>query len=196
MELHSKQVGLMSIGRVLVVIMLLAEVCLSATNQVRQVSLAQAAAGLEREGKNAEAIAVYEQLAKQDPLAVKLVAKRLALLYAKNGNAGGALIWAKKVAKDHPDPEAYLASIHSLCGNHTEAARILTKALEANSLPRFREITLRWQLADVLIAQQKTSDAEQQLRKAFTLSEGHPEEPTAKKRLDRLAGKPEAPVFD
>lgn len=154
----------------------------------RQPALAEAAAKLERDGRKVEAIAVYEQLARQDPLSERLVAQRLARLYAATGNTNAAIAWATKATKKHPDPEAYLAGVHALCGNHAEAAQILTKALEAQSIPRLREIILRWQLADSLVARKKQPEAEAQLRKALALAEGNPEEPTARKRLRALVG--------
>ncbi len=167
---------------------------LAAEAPERQPALAEAAANLERAGRKVEAIAVYEQLAKQDPLARRVVANRLARLYAETGNETAALMWAREVTMNHPDPEAYLAGIHALCGSHAEAASILTKALEAKPLPRTRELALRWQLADVLAAQGKLPEAEEQLRKALALAQGHPEEPTAEKRLNALREKVQSGV--
>lgn len=156
-----------------------------------QSKLAETAAKLERDGRKAEAIAVYEELARQDPLAKRVIARRLVRLYADAGNEDAALSWAEEVMKSHPDPEAYIAGIHSRCGNHVEAARILKKALEAKQIPRLREIMLRWQLADALDGQKKLAAAQEELRKALALSEGHAEEPTSRKRLRQFLEKRE-----
>jgi len=151
--------------------------------------LADAAAKLERDGNKAAAIVVYEQLAEQDPLSKRVVAHRLVRLHADAGNVAAALAWAKEVTRNHPDPEAYMAGIHFRCGNHSEAEAILTKALKAKNIPRLREITLRWQLADVYQAGKQPGKAEGQLRKALARGAGHPEEAAAQKRLSAFVEK-------
>jgi tetratricopeptide (TPR) repeat protein len=155
---------------------------------------ADSAAKLERAGKRLEAIAAYEQLAKEKPASRKILARKLAILHAEAGNRAKALGWAKEVTKKHPDPQAYLAEIHARLGNHKAADAILQEEI-SNAKDLRRKVTLLWQLADLQECQGLLKEAEKTLATALASAEGRPEEETASRRLKVFMEK-HAPVTD
>ena len=101
----------------------------------------------ERAGRTAEATAAYEKLLQRDTSYEAILSPRLVDLYIADGQPGPALSWAGRVARRHPDPQAYLAGVHARLGQWKEAEILLRRALSATDEPRKR-LLLLWQLAD------------------------------------------------
>ena len=148
------------------------------------------AAAYEHAGRKAEAAAIYETLAATNAVARKVLAPRLVQIYAETGKEKQALAWAKDVMRDNPDPQAYLAGVHSRLAQPKQAQQILEREIAANTNAT-RAVTLRWQLADV---HEKTGDkvkARKVMSEAATAAKGTPMETAAQRRLKSIpAGAP------
>ena len=140
------------------------------------------AAGYERAGRKAEAAAIYEELARTNSVARKVLAPRLVQIYAQTDKDKRALAWAHEVMRDNPDPQAYLAGVHSLLGQQKRAQEILEREIAANTNAT-RAVTLRWQLADVHEKAGDRARAHKALEEAATAAKGTPMAPAAEKRL-------------
>lgn len=159
--------------------------------------LATQAMGYERAGEKAKAAEIYEKLIETDPTKRMVLANRLVKLYAEIGNTNKALEWAHVVMERNPDPQAYLAGVHTMLGNYNEAKAILEKEIssvgspsrkgdkDAGKDPR-RKLTLYWQLADVYEKQGNDQKAEYLLKAAVELAKGKPEESAARRRLQKF----------
>jgi tetratricopeptide (TPR) repeat protein len=140
---------------------------------------------LEQAGRLIEAAAAYEQIAATNPAAHLALAHHLVRLYARAAATNAALRWAGQVMKTNPDPQAYLAGVHSLLGNHAKARAILERELKAPG-PDRRRMTLLWQLADALAALGDRPGAEASLRRAEALAQGTPDQAVAERRLSEF----------
>ena len=148
-----------------------------------------------RADRPAEAAAAYEKLIVQDPSRREAIAGILVKLYAKAGDSQKAIEWARVVMEHNPEPQAYLAGVHSLLGDHRESIRILEAQLQAPADAE-RAIPLYWQLADEYEALGEASNAERALATACEKAGGHFLEPAARERLVRFrdqAGASKAP---
>ncbi len=87
--------------------------------------------------------------------------------------------------RDNPDPQAYLAGIHSLLGQHKQAQQILEREIAGNTNAT-RAVTLRWQLADVCERAGDSVRAHQILEEAATAAKETPMAPAAERRLDTV----------
>jgi tetratricopeptide (TPR) repeat protein len=110
---------------------------------------------LEKSGDKVKAAQAYEQIIEADPSKSRLLANRLALLYADLGEMDKSLKYAAVVMRHHPDPKAYLAGIYQRAGNHKEAQKILKDEISKADNPQ-KKMILRWQLAD---SYEKTGDS-------------------------------------
>jgi tetratricopeptide (TPR) repeat protein len=143
------------------------------------------ASALELSGRPAEAVRVYEEMAQFDPVRRKVLAPRLVSLYASLGNAPRSLFWAQQAMVDNPDPQAYLAGVHTLLGQHAEAASLLATEL-ARTNTATRAVALRWQLADLQLQQGRTNAALETLHAAEKSAKGSELEKLARQRVERL----------
>jgi tetratricopeptide (TPR) repeat protein len=150
--------------------------------------LAKRAAVAEQAGRKQEAADIYEQILRVDPTREKVLARRLVQLYAEAGNAEKALRWADVILKDHPDPGAFLAGVHSLLGRYDEAKRLLRVEMGKAGSDKRRQV-LYWQLADVCEKEGKLDEAEQALRTAVDLVAEPSEKATAESRLGKFRQK-------
>ena len=148
-------------------------------------ALRRRAAGLEKTGNYRKAAETYESIMTARPAYRRVLAPRVARLYARSGNVSKAVAWADEVMAHSPDPQAYLAGILALAGNTERATRILRKELRKAKGPR-RRVALHWQLADVYRQQGDMSAVERHLREAVKLAEGRPESKAAGNRLRRF----------
>lgn len=140
---------------------------------------------LQRAGKRLEAAEIYEQLIETDPARSRVLVGLLARLYAEAGKPAKALAWAEKVIEKHPDPQAYLAGVHAMCGDYKKAAQILDKEIAGAKQAR-RQITLRWQLADVHEKAGKLDEAEKVLRTAAEIAGNGQDRIATTRRLQAL----------
>jgi tetratricopeptide (TPR) repeat protein len=145
--------------------------------------LPKQAAAFERKGDKAKAAETYEAIIAQEPGKRLVLAPRLVRLYAETGVTNKALEWAHVAMEHNPDPQAYLAGVHTMLGDTRAAKTILDKEIAAASPPR-RQLTLRWQLADVLEKEGDAVAAEKTLTEAAEKVKGTPDEAAATKRLD------------
>jgi tetratricopeptide (TPR) repeat protein len=109
----------------------------------------------ERAGRHGEALAVYEKLLQRDTTYEAVIAPRLVDLHTAEKHPAQALAWARRVARRHPDPQAYLAGVYARLGQWKEAELLLRQALVSAQAPSKRQ-PLLWQLAD---AQEGQGDA-------------------------------------
>ncbi len=150
--------------------------------EARPAPIPQALAdGYERTGRRAEATAIYEQLAATNSVARKVLAPRLVQIYAETGRTNEAMTWAQEVMRGNPDPQAYLAGVHSRLGQHKQAQDILEREIAANANAT-RAVTLRWQLADVHQKAGESAKARKALEEAAAAAKGTPMEAAAKRR--------------
>lgn len=147
------------------------------------------AAGYERAGRKEDAAAIYEQLAATNAVARKVLAPRLVQIYAETGQTNAALKWARDVMRDNPDPQPYLAGVHSRLGQQKQAQAILEREIGANTNAA-RAVTLRWQLADVCDKAGEKAKAKKSLEEAANAAKGTPMEATAQRRLKTIQGDP------
>ena len=143
----------------------------------------------ERAGRKREAAVVYEELARTNSVARKVVAGRLVTIYSETGETNKALTWAKEAMRDNPDPQAYLAAVHARLGQFNVAEKVLEKEIAANTNTT-RAVTLRWQLAEVLEKSGGAVKAQKALEEAERMAKGTAMEAVARRRLD--AAKQEA----
>jgi tetratricopeptide (TPR) repeat protein len=136
----------------------------------------------ERAGQKAKAAETYEELIRIDPTKRMVLSRRLVNLYAETGKTNAALNWAEQITENHPDPQAYLAGVHTMLGNYKEAEQILEKEVAAAKEDR-QKLSLRWQLAHVYEKEGKPDKSEKLLKEASELSKGKPEHKTASERL-------------
>jgi len=139
----------------------------------------------EKAHRGAEAACAYERLLRSDASYESVVAPRLVDLYTASGKPAEALSWAVRVARRHPDPNAYLACVHARLGQWKESELILRKALASEKAPEKRAALL-WQLAD---AQEQLGDADAALATLLGACEAAPNkhlQRTTSQRLDAL----------
>lgn len=139
----------------------------------------------EQAGRKREAAALYEEMARTNTVARKVLAGRLVTIYTEAGEADKALAWAHEVMRENPDPQAYLAEIHAQLGNWKEAEKILKKEIAINTNVT-RAVTLRWQLADVYERSGNTIKARKCLKEAAHAAKGTPMASAAQKRLNGI----------
>jgi tetratricopeptide (TPR) repeat protein len=125
----------------------------------------------EQSGDLLEAAAVYERLIDENPTKRMVLAQRLVRIYAKEGQAEKALSWAHVVMEQNPEPQAYLAGVHTLLGHLDEAKDILEKLVAERKEPR-QKLTLSWQLAEVYEKQDNIPAAEKTLLESVESVEG------------------------
>ena len=143
------------------------------------------AAKHEQAGRKREAAAVYEEIARTDPAARKILSHRLVSIYIETGETNKALTWAHEVMLDNPDPQAYLAGVHARLGQFERAQEILEKEIASNTNTT-RAVTLRWQLAEVFEEMGNTINTRKILNEAVTAAKGTPMESVARQRLKGL----------
>jgi len=144
--------------------------------------LARQALSFEQTGRHIEAAGIYEQLVEEYPARSAALFRRLVRLYAEAGQPRKALEWAEKVMEKHPDPPAYLAGVHAMCGDYKKARHILEKEIAAARHSR-RRVVLHWQLADVYEKEGDLDGAERTLSSAVEITKRGPEHRTAARRL-------------
>ena len=83
----------------------------------------EVAAEHERAGRKREAAALYEEMARTNAAARKVLSHRLVTIYAETGQTNKALTWAREVMRDNPDPQAYLAAVHARLGQWRKRRR-------------------------------------------------------------------------
>jgi len=137
---------------------------------------------LERDGRALEAADIYGELLREDPVLNKALVHRLVKIYADEGKTAEALKWAKVAAGDHPDPQAMMAGVHSMLGDHATAVRLLQRELKNEARSR-RRLTLHWQLAAVYEKMGATGMAVKHLRHAVDAAEAPPFKAAAERRL-------------
>jgi tetratricopeptide (TPR) repeat protein len=139
----------------------------------------------EQSGDLLEAAAVYERLIDENPTKRMVLAQRLVRIYAKEGQAEKALSWAHVVMEQNPEPQAYLAGVHTLLGHLDEAKDILEKLVAERKEPR-QKLTLSWQLAEVYEKQDNIPAAEKTLLESVESVEGTIHETAAWSRICRF----------
>lgn len=152
------------------------------------------AAHFERTGRTHEAAALYEDLARTNSCARKILSPRLVTIYTETGETNKALIWAREVMRENPDPQAYLAAVQARLGRWPEARKILEHEIAGNTNAA-RAVTLRWQLAEVLEMAGNKNNAQKILDEAGAVAKGTAMEFTARRRLD-AAGKSTGRIKD
>jgi tetratricopeptide (TPR) repeat protein len=139
----------------------------------------------ERAGRKREAAALYEDMARTNAAARKVLSHRLVMIYTETGETNKALTWAHEVMRDNPDPQAYLAAVQTRLGQCKEARKILEHEIAANTNAT-RAVTLRWQLAEDCEKMGDSTKARKLLNEAAVAAKGTPMEPAAQKRLVAL----------
>lgn len=150
--------------------------------------LKQRALALEKAGDRLQAAGIYEQLAAKDASSRTVLANRLAKLYAQEGCSDKALHWASVAAITNPDPQAYMAGIHSMLGDDQNAIRILTKELTGKNDPS-RILSLSSQLAAVYERTGDLKKAEHVLQTAVSELHKTSFEDAAEKQLNAFKKK-------
>jgi tetratricopeptide (TPR) repeat protein len=130
---------------------------------------------------------LYEAMVRTNAAARKVLSLRLVAIYAETGETNKALAWAREVMRENPDPQAYLAGVHSRLGQRGEARRILEREIATNS-NNTRAVLLRWQLAEVCQSMGDHKEARKVLDEAATAAKGTPVEAAAQRRLKVLNG--------
>jgi len=143
---------------------------------------------LERQGDRAGVAELYERIIEQDATKQPVLARRLVVLYADLGNSTQAMEWAESVARNHPDPQAYMAGVHALLGNYDAARSILFQELARAKIPR-RRLTLRWQLAELYLQFGRPHAAERALEAAVKAAEEAADKAAARRRLEAFRRK-------
>jgi tetratricopeptide (TPR) repeat protein len=143
----------------------------------------------ERAGRKREAAMLYEEMARTNAAARKVLSHRLVTIYAEIGETNKALALAREVRRDNPDPDAYMAAVHGRLGQWKEAQKILEHAIAANTNAT-RAVTLRWQLAEACEREGDEAKARKVLTEAADAAKETAMEPAALKRLN--APKPSA----
>lgn len=148
------------------------------------------AAAHERAGRRSEAASLYEEMARTNSAARKVLAHRLVAIYAETGETNKALTWAHEVMRGNPDPQAYLAAVQARLGQSREAQETLERELARNTNTT-RAVTLRWQLAEVFEKAGDTAKTRKALNDAAACAKGTVMEPAAQKRLKALNQRPD-----
>jgi len=154
------------------------------TRQIRPPELAE---GQERAGRKLEAALLYEEMARTNSVARKVLAGRLVTIYARSGETNKALTWAHEVMRDNPDPQAYLAAVYGMLGACKEAGKILQREIDSNTNAT-RAVTLRWQLAEIAAKQGDKPNAEKLRKEAADAAKGTPLESAARKKVSDAKG--------
>ena len=147
---HQSRIPLLLLAGLLLV--LSGAICVRAAEAERKAvnseDLKALAARYEQQGLKAEAADTYERLIEIDPTTRPVLSRRLVKLYAELSLTRQTLAWAQVVMGSNPDPQAYLAGVHTLLGAYDEAARILENEIAREERPQ-RSGVLKRQLADV-----------------------------------------------
>src|ERR1043165_374844 len=141
----------------------------------------EVAASYERAGRKRDAAAIYEEMARTNSAARKVLSHRLVTLYTETGETNKALRWAREVMRENPDPQGYLAAVHARLGQWPEAQEILEHEIAGNTNAA-RAVTLRWQLAEVLENVGDGTKATRLLDQAVVLAKGTALESAARDR--------------
>ena len=147
----------------------------------------EVAAAHERAGRRREAAALYEELARTNAAARKVLAHRLVTIYTETGKTNKALAWAREVMRDNPDPPAYLAAVHARLGQWKEAREILEHEIVGNT-NTVRAVTLRWQLGELHAQAGDCAKASKVLVEATDLARGTAMKEASRRRLKALKG--------
>jgi tetratricopeptide (TPR) repeat protein len=145
------------------------------------------AAQHEQAGRKREAAALYEEMARTNTAARKVLSHRLVTIYTETGETNKAMTWAREVMKDNPDPPAYLAAVHARLGQWKDAENILEQEIARNTNAT-RAVTLRWQLAEVFEKTGEIVKARKVLDEAADAAKGTAMEATTQRRLKTLNG--------
>ncbi|MFH0880083.1 MAG: hypothetical protein V2A34_10260 [Lentisphaerota bacterium] len=135
-----------------------------------------------RSGDTAMQAGTYEQIAARDPASRVALAPLLVRLYAGLGKPDKALSWAQEVMLRNPDPQAYLAGVHTILGQFEEARAILVSEIAGCKDPK-RKTALCWQMADVCEKSGDLAGEEKFLNEAVKTSAGLPESAATEQRL-------------
>jgi tetratricopeptide (TPR) repeat protein len=171
----------------LLILALLTSLARAAETNSLSPSLQDVAAAHEQAGRKREAAALYEQIARTNTAARKVLSHRLVTIYAETGQTNKALNWAHQAMRDNPDPQAYLAAVQARLGQSREAQQTLEREIARNTNAT-RAVTLRWQLADVCAQQGKSDKAREVLNEAAGMAKGTSMEAAARRRLTALNG--------
>jgi tetratricopeptide (TPR) repeat protein len=145
--------------------------------------LRQLAEGYQKAGQPLLAVEAYERLIAKEPKHRAVLAPVLVRLYASGGNKESALRWAQEAMKLSPEPQAFLAGVHTLLGDHDKAEAILRGEIGTQPVYSRNAVALHWQLADVLVRKGQVAAAEQVMGAAAELAKGRNEEESAQRRL-------------
>lgn len=153
---------------------------------IRQIALnpQELAAHFERTGRTREAAALNEDLARTNSSARKILSSRLVTIYTETGETDKALMWAREVMCDNPDPQACLAAVRARVGRWPEARKILEHEIAENTNAT-RAVALRWQLAEILEMAGNKNNAQKILDEAAVAAKGTAMESTARRRVGR-----------
>ena len=157
----------------------------TATNGVvanTPVQLKQRALELEQAGRKVEAARIYEQIIQAEPAARLILAQRLVRIYAETQQPEKALAWARQAMQTNPDPQAYLAGVHTRLGHYAAARKILDAEL-GQTTERRHKLLLNWQLAEVCAQAGDREAAGRALRAASELAQEPAEKKAAELRL-------------
>jgi tetratricopeptide (TPR) repeat protein len=111
-----------------------------------------------------------------------VLSSRLVTIYTEIGETNKALTWAHEVMRSNPEPQTYLAGVHTRLGQFKAAQDILEREIASNTNST-RAVTLRWQLADVFEKAGDEKKARKILDEAAIAAKGTQMEPAAQKRL-------------
>ncbi|MDF7822636.1 hypothetical protein P4B35_01320 [Pontiellaceae bacterium B12227] len=150
--------------------------------------LKQRALTFEQKGERLQAAEIYEQLAEKDESSRKVLANRLAVLYAQEGCSDKSLQWASIAAEMNPDPQAYMAGIHSMLGDDSSAIQILKQELSKKNQP-MRTLVLHRQLASIYEDRHDLKNARLTLQSATGVLKGTSMESEAEKLLKAFRNK-------
>jgi tetratricopeptide (TPR) repeat protein len=148
-------------------------------------NLQEVAVEHERAGRKREAAVTYEEMARTNAAARKVLSHRLVAIYTETGETNKALAWAHEVMRENPDPQAYLAGVHARLGEWKEARETLEREIAGNTNAT-RAVTLRWQLAEQWERQGDTAKASKALTDAAAAAKGTLMESAAQQRLNAL----------
>ena len=162
-------------------------------NTLTSRELTKRAAAFEQTGAPLQAAHVYEALIQRKPARSRILAPRLAKIYAESGQTNQALTWAEQVIPRQPDPIAYRAGIHTMLRDYKTATTLLNTEL-AGTNTLHRTIQLHWQLADTQQKSGNTRSALTTLKKATSMAQGTPHEAAARQR-EAIFRKPCIPDF-
>jgi len=145
-------------------------------------ALAKRAAAAEKNGLTNEAVFAYTQLLERDISLVSVVGARLVELEIARNEPAAALRWAVRVARRHPQPDAYLSGVYARLGQWKESELLLRKALADERAPD-RRVPLLWQLADAQERQGELEAARLTLARAVDEAGSAALKTTARQRL-------------